>query len=301
MEGIPGMSNRKLYCVVILSILMLSVSTQAEWNDRFTPAKITYLSDILNSPQCWLDVPVRIPLRFSRIGNIYNPFFTQFNSEQYINFAAWDIQAPIWNQDGFNNDYPHFYFEKDNPEAKTFMKLNTFDTVCVLAKATSIFRQKPYFRVVWVCSMGGNLNVDNLRVLYQGMKSLKQRNFDQAMKSFQVVLTTNPPVDIGLMLHKTIAKIYIYEKKQFAEALQELTNAQQKYENTQDQELKELMDRCAFYMEHGGTPPAMVYVEEEVEKKPAKTEPAKEGKTTASPVVEMPQPPTTPAPVKEEP
>lgn len=286
MEGIPGMSNhKKLYSVLIIGLLLFTYTAQADWQDRFTPARLVPLSEILNSPQAWLDIPVRIPIRFSRIGTCYNHFFTQFNNEQYINFAAWDIQTHIWNPDGFANDYPFFYIEKDNPEVKTFLKLRPFDTICVLAKVTSIFRNKPFIRIVWLCHLEGRLHIDNLRLLHLGMKQFRQRNFEQAIGVFNQVFPTNPPVDISLMLHKTIAKIYMYEKKQYDMAIQELEKARCDSQSAKDIELNELYDRCTYYIEHpNSAPPAPVTWEEDVEKKVVKEEPKKAPAAAETPI-----------------
>lgn len=297
---------KKLWGILCLLAVLLASPVYAEWTDRFTPPHVAYLSDILKNPQAWQDIPVRIPVRFNHVGNIYTPFFTQFNSEQYINFSAWDVQTHVWDKEGFANDYAYFYIEKDVPELKSFLKLKTFDTISVLAKVSGIFRQKPAIRITWFCRIPGTLDMDNLRLMYKGMSAFRSRKFDEAVTTFRKVLPTNPPQDVQTMLHKLIAKIYIYEKKNYGQALEELNKALEI--NPKDDETVELHQKCSYYLQVGGTPLVPAYWEEDLEKQkqqtpPPQQQPKTEVKapaptiTVEPPQVTTPQVTPTPTPV----
>jgi tetratricopeptide (TPR) repeat protein len=291
---------KKLWGIMCLFLILLCVSpVYAEWADRFTPPHVTYLSDIIKNPHVWLDIPVRIPLRFNHLGNIYTPFFTHFSREQYINLSAWDVQTHIWDKEGFNNDYAHFYVEKDLSELKSFLKLKTFDTISALAKVTGIFRDKPYIRITWFCRIPGTLDMDNLRLLYKGMAAFRGRKFDQAMTVFRKTLTTDPPQDIQTMLYKLMAKIYIYEKKNYAQALDELNKALEV--NPKDDEAVELHNKCTYYIQAGGTPLIPTYWEEDVEKQkqPQQPQPPQkpEAKSSTPTITVEPTQPTPTNPV----
>lgn len=234
------------YNVLLYIMIIFVLWGNAEWTDRFGPAKQVSLSEILDKPETWFGVPVEIPVRFAWLSDIYVPYRTRFSQDRFINFSAWDVQEQIWEAQGFNRTHPNFYFEKDNPELTTLLKLQTFDTVCLLCKVDGIFGGKPFIRVVWACKLPGDLNILNLRMLNQSLKLYQQRQFDEALTMFKGILDTNPPADIQAMIHKASARIYIYEKRAYDYAFVELKRAQLKTPN--DPEIAEIFSECNFYL-----------------------------------------------------
>jgi hypothetical protein len=291
MQGIRGL-KRGLLILLLAQCWILSPFAAADWRDQFGPPKLVYLSDLLKHPSAWLDTPVRLHVRFSRPSSVYNPFFTQFSRDEHFNFAIWDIQTPIWNEDGFNNDYPYIYVSKRNPEFKSFLKLRTFDTVCIMGKVVSIFDERPYIEAVWVCHLPGYLDVYNLRMLHQAMKSLGARDFQNAVATFQKIFPTNPPSDIQAMMYKTMAKIHMYENRNFASALAELDKG--KLIAPADQELLTLHRQCFHYLQFGGQEPrpgdATTHGDIVVPSKPAEKAPEKKAPDAG------PAPDATPSP-----
>lgn len=247
------MQGNRIYMVLCLALFMGLTLVSAEWKDVFGPPHDVTLAEILENPTAWLDIPVRMQVRFSRFGKIYNPFFTRFSEDSHLNFAAWAIQTHIWTKEGFGNQHPFFYVRKDNAELKGFLRLNTFDTISIYAKVMSIFDNKPSFEVVWMCHLPGDLNIYNLRLLNRATDAFNTRKFPQAEAGFMEILTTDPPHDIRVMIHKTIAKIHMYEHKDCEAAMIELEKAIAI--TPQDGELKSLYKICQHYLVHGGTPP----------------------------------------------
>ena len=229
----------------LIIVLLINIASYAEWADRFGSAKEVSLSELLEKPEAWLNVPVRIPLRFFEASDFYVPYRTRFSPDIFWNFSAWDIQSHIWDPIGFEKIYPYFYVEKDNPEFRFFQKLQNFQTVCVLAQVEGIFAGRPFIRVVWGSIVPGNLNIDNLKLLYRSLKFYKERNFQEAMPLFQKVFDSGPPKDIKIMIHKAIAKYYIYEKKSYYLAIEELKKAYAI--SPEDLEIEELAYRCHLY------------------------------------------------------
>ena len=295
----------KLFILLALTFALFAFQPQAE-ETPVTP-QLVYLSDILKNPSHWLGIPVRVPLRFSRLSNVYTPFFTQFAEEQYINFSAWDVRTPIWDKEAFSTDYPFFYVEKDNLELKSFFKLKAFDTISVVGKVTSLFRQKPYFRITWVCRIPGTIDVDTLRTLNKGMKAFNNKKFDETITILSKLLpgeeeaesTYFPPHDIQMMIHKLIAKIHMYEKKDFQGALVQLDKAL--LVNPKDYEANELRMKCDLCLQGKIDPPLPSYFEEGDKKPVAKPEESKTETKEVKPVVpaEIPQLPM-PSTSKEE-
>lgn len=59
---------------IALFVVITSSFTWSDWEDRKGPPPTVYLSQLLENPESWLDIPVKIPLRFSDIRQIYTPF-----------------------------------------------------------------------------------------------------------------------------------------------------------------------------------------------------------------------------------
>lgn len=204
--------------------------------------QVVSLSELMSKPEMWLNVPVKMIVRFAWLSDVYIPFRSPFNNEQFINFSAWDIQTHIWDRDGFDNSHSFFYMEKDNKCLKTFMKLKTFETVCLIGKVECVFAGKPFIRIVWGCPMNGHLGLENLKMMHKSMNSFNARKFDEAITGFQKIILTNPPEDIQLMLYKTTAKIYMYEKKSYDQAMKELEKVKEL--NANDTEVEYLIQQC---------------------------------------------------------
>ncbi|WP_372370379.1 hypothetical protein [Candidatus Uabimicrobium sp. HlEnr_7] len=256
------MLNKKFICIALITFI-LSVSAVCDWEDRKGAPPVVYLSQIMENPESWLDVPVRIPLRFSSIRDIYTAYFTAFDRDRHLNFSAWDIHTHVWQKKGFLNDYPFFYVEKDAKEFKAFLRLKKFDTIAVMGKVVSIFRGKPYFKIVWVCKQSGNLNVHNLTLLNRASAAYENRMFDDAVSHYDQVAKTNPPTDIQAMTHKVRANIFLYHKKNYQAAMSELTQGLELAKS--DPQLVEMYSQCDYYLKHGGAEPQPMVVNAEQE------------------------------------
>jgi len=225
-----------------MTIFLLFSQVYAEWQDRLGPAKQVNLNEILRHPETWMNVPVEIPVRFAWLSDVYIPFRTHFSQDRFVNFAAWDIQEPIWEQQGFNNPHFYFYVEKDNPELKSFLKLQTFDTVCLLGKIEGMFAGKPFIRIVWCCRLPGSLDEIKLKAIRTSLTLYRQRRFDEALNIFEQILTSKPPQDIESMLRKGIAQVYMNERNSFEYAFVELKKAEEA--TPQDPEVQSLLLEC---------------------------------------------------------
>lgn len=251
------MLNKKIICIALITFI-LSVSVVCDWEDRKGAPPVVYLSQILENPESWLDVPVRIPLRYSGPRDIFTAYFTAFDRDRHHNFSAWDIHTHIWQKKGFVNDYPFFYVEKDAKEFRAFLRLRKFDTIAVMGKIVSIFRGKPYFKIVWVCKQSGYLNVHNLTLLNRASNAYQNRSFDDAISFYSQVEKTNPPTDIVAMIHKVKANIFLYHKNNYSAAMSELNRGLELA--NQDPQMLEMYTQCDYYLKHGGNPPQPVMI-----------------------------------------
>ena len=304
MQGINPKSRQLIFFVTLVLITLLAApSSYASWSDRFGPPKIVSLEEILAKPSAWLGTPVRIPVRFAWISDLYVPYRTRFTRDQFINFSAWDVKTHIWEKKGFDDPHAFFYVERDNKELKSFFKMKTFDTVCLLGQVESLFGGKPFIRVVWFCRLPGRLNVENLKMLNISIDDFKQRKFDKAISGFQKIFESDPPDDIRVLMHKAMAKIYLYDKKQYEMAKEELLKARKI--NPREHEVHSLLVACLYCIKRGIIPveplPKVKYKKDTATKSIGE-EPVKPEKIEKAPKPVGMEPPKakTPSPEPEE-
>src|SRR5688500_13895825 len=64
------------------------IPTGGWWDDVFTERSVP-LGKILASPEAWRDLPVSFGIQFRQPGKNGPSFFTRFEPDQWLNFAAW--------------------------------------------------------------------------------------------------------------------------------------------------------------------------------------------------------------------
>lgn len=130
-----------------------------------------------------------------------------------------------------------------------------------MGKVSSIFKGKPYFQIVWVCKQEGDLNIENLRLLNKGSKAFQEGRFDESMEHFVTMYHTGPPEDIKALVHKNMAQIYLYEKKDYKLALAQIRQGLKRAKN--DAHLLMMRDQCENFMKNGGAEPQPIILSKE--------------------------------------
>ena len=82
--------------------LVASPAKGSWWDSLETPKEVS-LGKVLDNPDSFLGVPVEFTVQFHETTKFYNPFFTRFTPDRYVNFAAWADEAALWMAEGKGN------------------------------------------------------------------------------------------------------------------------------------------------------------------------------------------------------
>ena len=91
----------------------------------------TSLEKIRASPAAYKNVWVSFPLQFASVGQIQNPFFTQFVPSAYTNFYGWTDEQTIWRREQYEDLFGLLFISKENKQAEDLYGLKVFDRLVV--------------------------------------------------------------------------------------------------------------------------------------------------------------------------
>jgi len=119
-----------------LALMVLGSLAGADASDR-QPTRAT-LAQVQAQPQAFLDTPFEFEGRFHRLGQIYQPFYTQFDAFSFCNFTAWDTGRDLSVRENFNDHFATLYLSRQ-------MRASSLEELVELApyqrfKATGIVR-----------------------------------------------------------------------------------------------------------------------------------------------------------------
>jgi hypothetical protein len=126
----------------LASTLLLTIlvgGTAADADGRARHVTTVSLSELRETPAAYLNVPVSFTARFSRLTEVYQPFFTPFDSFSFANFAAWDCESDLKSQEQFLDHCPTLYIDRRMRES-TLEKMNSLDPYECF-RATGVVRQ----------------------------------------------------------------------------------------------------------------------------------------------------------------
>jgi hypothetical protein len=105
-----GLGVHKMKLKLTFLFLVLGVLVGADAKDR--KAVRTDLDAVRAKPQAWLDTPIEFEARYHALGEIYQPFYTQFDAFSFANFSAWDVTKDLSTKDGFTDHCQTLYISR---------------------------------------------------------------------------------------------------------------------------------------------------------------------------------------------
>ena len=119
----------------------------ADAKDR--PPVNTTLSALRAQPDAWVNTPITFEARFHRLGEIFQPFYTPFDSFSFGNFAAWDMDAQLDQEGPFVDHCPTLYVDRQM-KAKTMKcvaELKPYQRFRATGIVRSVFAGRPFIEV----------------------------------------------------------------------------------------------------------------------------------------------------------
>jgi hypothetical protein len=174
-----------LVMVLLLgAVALIAGPAQASWWDTLSKPKTVSLAKIIDDPNAFKAVPVNFVIQFHETTGFFNPFFTNFTPERYLNFSAWGEKQALWMPEDFANSHPLFFVAKSSPHAATILKLAPFARLRVKGVVTSTFMGKAWIDIREVKAEGTSLTSSALGHIIAGDKLAMQDRHNAAIQHY---------------------------------------------------------------------------------------------------------------------
>lgn len=139
---------KSFFSALLFLGLVAGVTGDADCKDR--PFARTTLSEVRTQPEAWLNTPIVFEARFHALGEIFQPFYTPFDSFSFANFSAWDVSQAMTSQEQFLDHCPTLYVDR-RMKAKTMQRLahlSPFQRFEAKGYVRQVFNGRPFIEVV---------------------------------------------------------------------------------------------------------------------------------------------------------
>ena len=142
-----------LLLLVTASFAVVSVPTarvaRAGWWDDLDKGEQLKLSDLTADADRWKGKVVTFACIYHAPDSVYQPYFTSFNAEKFLNFTAWYDGAPIWEKRSFLDDeFPYLYLPRNHAQRDELLRIPSFTRIEVTGKVKDVYRQRPWIEVL---------------------------------------------------------------------------------------------------------------------------------------------------------
>jgi hypothetical protein len=201
------------------------------------------LSEVTSFPEAYRRIPFDLELLFHGPRDIYNPYYTLFEPANYLNFAAWTADQPIWNRDAYVGDYALFYVDRKNSaleHAMVSMKPYTWFKARCIVKSTA--QGHAWIEVLSVVSVAATFDKADLRHLVRANVLASGGEFDRALLEFGMAKMIGAPAKFVARYHADEGRTAL-DANQPGRALAELSTALADLPD--DKDLIALLDRAS--------------------------------------------------------
>jgi len=177
-----------LLTVLVLCVGIIAPSVVSQLEDVEAQTRAVTLSQILKSPESFRKVPCEFSVTFHTFSQVYNPYFTRFVPEDYLNFSAWPDGQKLWHRDEYKNDFPFLFVDKRNQSLQDFLALKRFDRIIVVGSVLDTFKGMPWIEVHSMKLVPGKLTEKALIHRVRGDFAMKRNRARIAVKEFTEAL-----------------------------------------------------------------------------------------------------------------
>ncbi|MCK6480086.1 MAG: hypothetical protein L6R43_08025 [Planctomycetes bacterium] len=196
------------FLAAALAVSALAGPARAEggWWDS-EPQQVPF-EKVLADPGAYRDVGFILTLQFTEKRTLFNPYFTAFSPDSYVNFAAWPDGAELWDREQYVKPYAFFFLAKGDPFVPSLKDLPRRTRIRCRAVVRSIFRGEPWIEVRSVSLQPEAVSAETVKAGFLGMQAFDRGDLDEALKQFEAALATNPGAGPSASLWSRIAHVH---------------------------------------------------------------------------------------------
>jgi tetratricopeptide (TPR) repeat protein len=156
-------------------------------------------------------VDVRFNAIMNRMGEkAFVPFWTTFESENYISFSVWPGESRLWEAEERNKAHSLLFVRKDNPGLQDLMNAPRFALVRVSGRVMGDFEQMAWVEVTRVEVIDATpMYTDNALADYAiAQEALSQKKPSVAIRHLEDALRGIWVASSRLSIHLVLARLY---------------------------------------------------------------------------------------------
>jgi len=188
--------------LLLLSVLLVPGFAVAQTNPG---AEITTtLTQVREEPEAFKNVKIRFTVQFCSLGNLSNPFFTQFTPTEYVNFHAWADEQPIWQKSSYEDVFGMLFYGKNNDDLGELCSTSIYQRLEVSGVVRNTFQNIPWIEVTSFRTIDGSVDTATLAHLYRGEQHMQNRRWQRAVSEFSLANTENAPTSVLFAVQKNL-------------------------------------------------------------------------------------------------
>jgi len=196
--------------VLASAVTMTSTATADGWFKDMDDAKEVNLGEVLRNPHAYIDVELRVKLYFNSTGGAYNPYFTRFTEETYGNFAAWPIDARLYEKRDYQRSYNYFFVNRTNEQWKEIQALERVTAVEVGATVREVFKGQPWIEVFEVRELDEGLDESAVRNAVAGNAYYLAGQYDEAVRRYERAVRNRLPGNTRADLYRKLGDAHYH-------------------------------------------------------------------------------------------
>ncbi len=188
--------------LLLLSVLFVPGFAVAQTNPGVEIT--TTLTQVREEPEAFKNVKIRFTVQFCSLGNLSNPFFTQFTPTEYVNFHAWADEQPIWQKTAYEDVFGMLFYSKNNDDLGELCSTKIYQRLELSGVVRNTFQGTPWIEVTGYEALDGSVDTATLAHLYRGEQHMQNRRWQRAVSEFRLANTDNAPTSVQFAVQKNL-------------------------------------------------------------------------------------------------
>lgn len=169
----------------------------------------TTITELRTKPETFRGLTVRFTVQFHERTRFWNPFFTRFTRDEYMNFSAWGDEQPIWVESEFTNDFPLLFVDRRGSVLETFGTAEAFERYECEGIVRDLFLGMPWVEVTKAESISDRLTSGALLHAARGHRLLEAGQWTVAANELNRALSEDLPDRARVSLLKELGACHL--------------------------------------------------------------------------------------------
>ena len=240
--------------MAVLGLLAYCTCPVIAQNQDSEELQVLTFQKLQANPNAFKAAEITFRGQFHKLSGVFSPFFTLYTPSGFLNFAAWEYDAPIWKKEVFKSDFPFLYVAKgDRDLCDRISNMKAFTRFEATGVVESTFNDIPWIRVHEVKELPRGLTKETIRHMAKGYAFKLKDNHLNAAIEFSKAYHKNLPEDVRTLIRKEEGKS-LYVVGSYPEAVDAFEDVIDWLDDEKDTEveflLKEALAMIDFEEDH---------------------------------------------------